>query len=235
MNDKPFQESATSKCAFLWQLWRRLGLTPMQILVPLVPGGLVLGAALGASLYLGIEIRMLLGDPAGLGGMHPLTGVVSNLGIIAWSATSSICLFTAPLLRARGAREMFWFVLCAGILTAYLLFDDLFQFHETLGLRYFGVPEIWVYGFLIAAIAIFLIRFRMTILRSDFGLLLLAIGFLGVSTAIDLVPRYDSAFRIYWLAFAEEGPKWLGILCWCAYYVRYCYLALGDPDRSAGS
>ncbi len=212
-------------------LWRWSGLTPLQLAIPLLPGLLTLGAILGASLHFGIDIRRFLGDTANLARVHPLTGMLSNLGLIVWSATAFICLFAAVLIRDRETGDVYRFLLCFGLLTAFLLFDDTFQFHETLGERYFGIYETWTYEALAVFTAFLLFRFRKTILRSDFGLLLVALGFMASSNVVDFLPRWDIPWRVYWFAFAEESQKWLGILCWSAYFVRFSYQAVMTPER----
>ncbi len=220
---------AAAKEARGWptELFARLGLTYTQIVVVLVPAVGVLLAVLAAKVFYGALFSDFSADPAFLAQMHPLTGALSNLGVLLWHTTAVVCLFTAALLRVRGVTELFRFFLCAGLLSGYLAFDDLFMIHEDLVPRYLGVSEKLFIGFLGIAALSFLVRFRQVILRSDFGLLLLALGFLTLSVIFDLLGN-----RLYylgdWQFFSEDAPKWLGIACWCGYYLRLSYRAAID-------
>ncbi len=211
-------------------VWMRMGLSYTQIAVVLVPSVSILLAILAAKLFFGVLFSDFSADPAFLAKMHPLKGSLSNLGVLLWNATTVACLFTAAVLRARGARESFRFFLSAGLLSGYLTFDDMFMIHEYLVPRYLGVSEKWFVGCLGIVAAVFFIRFRQVILRSEFGLLVLALGFLSLSVVVDLLGN-----RLYqygdWQFVGEDAPKWLGIACWCGYYLRTCYRAFVDHNR----
>ncbi len=193
---------------------------------------LVLVAVALAAKFLQVNIINFLYDPATITNGHPLVGFLSNLGVLFWCAATCICLFTAVLLRTRGAREIYLFVLSAGIVSAILTLDDLFMFHDFDGLakRYLGLGEEVADVILAVIVAVFLIRFRKTILQSEFGLLLLALGLGVLSIYIDLyIPHLEDLDN--WRNLAEDGLKWLAIVSWFTYYVRYCYRALVGLDR----
>jgi hypothetical protein len=80
-------------------------------------------------------------DIAAIAKIHPLSGFLSNLGILLWCAAASICSFAAMTLRKIKPRDIFWFLLSSAVLSAYLMFDDLFQFHEELAPTYLGLNE----------------------------------------------------------------------------------------------
>jgi hypothetical protein len=158
-------------------------------------------------------------DVATIANIHPLSGILSNLGIIIWCATASICAFAAMTLRNVKPGDAFCFLLFSALLSAFLLLDDYFLIYQ-LASRYFGLHKIFFYTLLGIAVSAYLIAFRRVIVRTNFGALVLAIGFLTSSVAIDaiLVPW----LRLYgnWMYFFEDGTKWLGIVSWCSYYVR---------------
>lgn len=216
-------------------LWRMMGLSPIPVLVTVVPAGALLAAVVIVGVFFGVDVGRLLHDPAAVAGMNPLIGLVSNLGVLLWAAAASICLFTAALTRQRGMHEAFAFTFCAGLLSAYLMLDDLFMFHENLVERYIGMNEKALYLCLGIATLVFLIRFRVFILRTDFGYLLLALGFLAASVLIDtavdyVVPVFAEKFPML-EDIAEDGSKWLGIAFWACYYLRSCYQVAVDPER----
>ena len=50
------------------------------------------------------------------------------------------------ILRNVRPRDTLWFLLSSALLSAYLLFDDFFLFHEDLASRYLGLDENVVFG-----------------------------------------------------------------------------------------
>ena len=99
---------------------------------------------------------------------------VSSLGVLLWCAAASICLFAAMTLRNVTPRDTFWFLLSSALLSTYLLFDDLFQFHEDLASRYLGLNEKVATAALLIAISTYLIAFRRIILRTNFSFLIVS-------------------------------------------------------------
>lgn len=218
-------------------LWQMMGLSLIPVLVTALAAGALLVAVAIAGFFFGVDVGKLLHDPAAVAGINPLIGVVSNLGVLLWAAAAFVCLFSAALMRHRGPHEAFVFALCAGLLSTYLMLDDFFMFHENLVERYIGVNEGGLYVCLAIATVVFLVRFRAVILRSDFGYLLLALGFLGTSVLIDTVvdyalPVFADRFPIL-EDIAEDGSKWFGIAFWACYYLRTCYQMIVDPGRFA--
>ena len=70
-------------------------------------------------------------------------GAVSNIGVIFWSATASICLFvffsTDNSVVYKRLRS---YVLFSGLLTLMFLLDDLFQLHEEFFPDYLFIPKL---------------------------------------------------------------------------------------------
>lgn len=70
------------------------------------------------------------------------------------------------------------------------------------------------------AVSAYLIAFRRIMLRTHFGMFLLALGFLATSVVIDALLEPWLSRLGHWEYLIEDGAKWLGIACWCSYYVR---------------
>ena len=114
-------------------------------------------------------------------------------------------------------------VFYSGLLSAYLLFDDFFQLHEILAGNQVGISEIFTYMVLGLAVLIYLFIFRRNIWRTNFCFLFISFTFLASSVATDVF-QSSLMLRIgHWEFFIEEGTKWLGIACWCSYYVQTSY------------
>ncbi|WP_347158137.1 hypothetical protein [Pontibacter chitinilyticus] len=121
-------------------------------------------------------------------------------------------------LKAQSIKKNFFFILCAGLLSALLLFDDFFLLHEAFIPRYLGIKEHVVLAAYPILILSFLGYFRTTILSSSYLVLLSSLGFLGLSILVDVVAPYENELEY----LIEEGFKFLGIAGWCYYFVRTC-------------
>lgn len=190
------------------------------------PALAVIAAVAAASLLTGITPARFTQDPAALTGAHPLLGAASNLGVLAWTATAAVCLFTAMLLHGRRDRREFarW-MLAAGLLTCLLALDDLFLLHESLLPEALGIPQPAVLAAYVAAVGLFLLRFRAPMERTDRTLLGLALAFFAASVAADQLP--GAWFRASgWLYLLEDGCKLLGIAGWSGYFLSVAASAL---------
>lgn len=194
-----------------------------QLLITFVPTGLLL-AALGMLAFgYGKDIGQLLREPTTAAGLHPLTGAVSNLGILLWAAPAAISLFAGAIARSNNGGDAAGFLLASGGLSAFLCCDDFFQIHEDLMDRYFGIDEKVVYGALGIAVLTYLVRYRRLILSTHCSMLILAILLLGTSVAIDAVLEQWMHSLGHGRILIEDGAKLLGIAAWCSYYVRTSY------------
>lgn len=210
-----------------------------QLLITFVPSLSILVALVVVSVLFRVSMPTMTRDITAIAKIHPLSGILSNLGILLWCAAASICVFAAMTLRHVTPRETYLFLLSSGLLSTYLLFDDFFSFHEDLAARYLGLEEEFVFAALGIAASAHLITFRRVILRTNFGLLLLALVFLGTSVVIDAI--FDPWVRRlgHWKYLLEDGAKWLGIASWCSYYVdtsgRLLLSALGTSNNARDS
>lgn len=156
-------------------------------------------------------------DVARIPDARPYDGLLSNVGIVVWSVGATVPLFTAFLCRPHQLPLRTRYLLVAGgLVTAVLLADDLFMVHDTLMPEFFGVPEILSTAVLAGIPLAFLWSVRTTLPQTPWVYLVLAVGYLGVMTVVDVVEKVISIPGHHlW----EEGPKLLGILLWCGYFV----------------
>lgn len=172
-----------------------------------------------------VPVPKMTRDVAVIGGVHPLAGFLSNLGILGWSASAAVWVFSAFVLRERGAHAQATFAFAFGLLSCFLTFDDLFQFHESLAPRYLGLGERTVYALLAAAILSSLVFFRKLLLSSRIGLLAVSFVLLGSSVSIDVLSPWIGRMG-HWHYLLEDGLKWLGIAAWAAFCFSWCKEAL---------
>ena len=210
-----------------------------QMLITFVPSVFILVAIAMVSILFQVRMPTMTQDVLAIAKLHPLSGILSSLGILLWCAAASICLFAAMTLRNVKPRYTFRFLLSSALLSTYFLFDDFFQFHEDLAPQYLGLNELVVYVALGIAVSAYLVVFRRIILRTNFGALLLALGFLTSSVVIDAILA-PWLWRLgHWEYFFEDGAKWLGIASWCSYYVhtshQFLVSSFGLPNNAIQS
>jgi hypothetical protein len=159
-----------------------------------------------------IALLDLTRDMAAIAHVHPLVGVVSNVGILLWCATAAICLFSAGLLRQHGLRAEARFLSWGGLLTTVLLLDDLFMIHEYIAPMHFHVNEKVVLAIHACAAGAYLVSQRRLILAANYQLLAAAMLLFFLSMVVDVadVPG--------WWRPAEDGFKLLGIASWFGYH-----------------
>ena len=155
---------------------------------------------------------------------HERLGPNRSAKIEAECLTAAVCLFGGWLTFQSGNhRETAWFLTCAGLISAMLMLDDLYLFHEEVFEDHLFIPQEFVflaYGGMVLGL---LIRFRKLILNTDYLLLLLAFGFLAISIAVDVFvePEEFTVFgNIPGRHIIEDGFKLLGIATWSVYFVR---------------
>lgn len=209
------------------ELERRVrGLAPLlwRLYTPPV---MLLAIIVALRLLDGVPMAEFTRDPAQILGHTPFIGAVSSLGILLWAAAATACLFTAALLRRRGLGAAGWrtFLTFASALTVLLMLDDLFLFHDVVFPEYLGIGEHWLYGFYAASAAGLLGGYRRLILKTDYPLLLLSLLLFAASLGMDFVSDYVLLPGTFLL---EDGPKFLGIVAWAAYFIRTSAFALRE-------
>ncbi|WP_309498079.1 hypothetical protein [Sulfurovum sp.] len=195
-----------------------------QLLITLLPAILVLITVAIVSVVFKISIPSFTRDVTAIANIHPLSGILSTLGILLWCIAASVTLFTAFIFHYWGQSKVFKFLFSSSLLSTYLMLDDAFLFHEGLASIYFGIDEKIILLALGVTVLAYLVSFRKTILKTNYSVLLLAFGFLTLSCLTDgiLDPWFWSLGD--WEYFIEDGAKWMGIVSWCSYYVQTSYL-----------
>jgi len=146
-------------------------------------------------------------------------GYLSNLGALFWCAAAAVALFTALVLRpiTPGRREMRFFLFSGGLLSAILLIDDLFMLHDGALYACAGRGQNTTLLFQALFTIWFLWRFRRLILQQTrWSLLSIALLCFAASLFVDMV---DLGIPQHVHHLYEEGPKLIGIVNWCVYFV----------------
>lgn len=168
----------------------------------------------------GRHVWFFTNDPFVLGHLPFYAGIISNIGMLLWCSSASICFFTmAALGRIFTTVQKDWrrFLLFSGILTSMLLFDDLLQLHQIFYPKYFHVTTIIIYSIYAFFAIWYLCHFKRQIQKTEFLLLFFALGFFILaifSDGMPLIRRGRTAI--------SDGFKLLGIVSWFSYFSRTC-------------
>jgi hypothetical protein len=162
-------------------------------------------------------------DPAAIFKGSPFAGIISNIGIILWCATASICFFSLVLNSKKGI-FISAFLLMSGIFTSILMFDDLFMIHEYIIPEKLNVSQKAVYVFYILFAAMYFSAFFKIIIKFDFLLIIVSCSFFFLSLVCDNFLNQQGM-----IIFTEESSKLFGIATWFLFFSRTC-LALGKND-----
>jgi len=171
-----------------------------------------------------IPMAELTRDPVQLLHGRPYTGMLSNLGIIIWSATAGICLFVVILsLPYQDRKRERRFFLLAFLLTLVLLLDDLFLFHDVILPEDLKISENYLYAVYGILSLVFIFFFRNDILQTPYLLLIAAVIFFGFSIGVDTIVKFLNLEHGFLL---EDGSKFLGIISWGTYFTYTGYRAI---------
>lgn len=165
-----------------------------------------------------ISFGVFTQDPMTLAKGEPYFGLLSNIGILFWCASATLCFFVSGLIPEAAPSPARRFLIVSGLVTLVLLFDDLFQLHEAvlpqvLGLRQRHVLLAYLLlalFYLISYWQILLRRYRLSIVAA-LALFALSLG----EDALALAPER-------WHYLLEDGAKLFGIISWFNYFVLVC-------------
>lgn len=169
-----------------------------------------------------ISVEQLTRDIAAIAEFPPYYGLVSNIGILLWCGAASICLFGFVVLRnckhhVGFKKNLQLFLLFSGLITLFLMFDDLLMLHEEI-FPTLKISEMKVYSSYAGIFLFYIWHFRKTILKTEWTVFGLGLLFLGASVTIDVLPIFGSKITLL-----EDGFKLLGIASWFGYFVRLCF------------
>lgn len=208
--------------------WSALNASLVFVFLPVT--AMLLAAGLVVS-RTSLPVEALFADSVDLAQLPYYYGALSNIGVLLWCSTATGCLLVYAALRAHptAARER-RFLLWMGLLTAWLMMDDLFLLHEVVLPDKLGLPSAAVYAVYAATTLAVLLRYRAVVVQSDSLLLLVAGCFFGISVLSDLAADVAHV-RFKGRGFLEDGCKLLGIAGWFSYLVCFSAGLLGRATQ----
>lgn len=168
----------------------------------------------------GKNVWFFTNDPFMLGHLPFYAGIISNIGVLLWCSSASLCFFSMMALgrdTSTDANNWRRFLLFSGILTSLLLFDDLFQFHQILYPKFLHITTAVIYGIYAGFAIWYLYRFGKQIQNTEFLILVFAFSFFALaifSDSLSLIRRGRTAI--------SDVFKLFGIVSWLTYFVRTC-------------
>lgn len=179
------------------------------------------------SAWTGAPVSQFTRDVFSIAEIPVWSGLVSNLGLMLWTATVAVCGLAATVAET-SARER-TALAGAAALSLVLLVDDALLVHEFIAPDRLGIPETVVVGCYVALTGAWLIAFRGEVLGRRRGLLLVAGALFAVSIGMDWIEPDEAEWWRYWL---EESAKLLGIVGWFGYLTLFSVDALRSGSRS---
>lgn len=189
-----------------------------------------------------VEPEALFRDVATVAEVPWYFGLVSQAGAVVWSACATACFLAYVVLRMTGgARPRAQrYLLHAGIVTSFLLVDDLLLLHEEVVEIHLGLEQRTVYVAYVLVLLAFFLANRRELLAGRWVVMLAAVGFLGASMGMDLVTDtfydtlvVDGSFYDRYEVVFEDGLKLLGIVTWFAFHVLYVLDRFATTPRDA--
>lgn len=201
---------------------------------PRLPFALSLAAAAAIGICLlaaelaGYGVERLSGDIASTADVHPWTGAFSTLGLLGWAACCAMCAVAGAALRGRGDPRSGFFLATAALL-AFLTLDDAYLIHEFAVDQELGIPQTVVFAGIAIAALLVARRYWWAVVDTHVAVLVLAIGALAWSVALD-IPEPHVSFAGF-----EEWMKLSGIAALCVWCSTAAVRALNDMPPGRGS
>jgi len=213
---------------------RRFRLSLRFLLAVYAPTVALLAVVGIAARAIGVDPGVFVRDPAHVAHVAFYTGLISNLGIAVWCAGAVMALFAAAVLpKTQNRREERRFLLWSGVLTLYLMLDDLAMLHDDVYMKAFHIYEQVVFLVYLPVAAVYVARFRRQLFGPHAALILLTGAFTILSLTMDQWHMLLTVFGRIILPenqLVEKGAKLLAMVSWMAFLARTAADAVGTRD-----
>lgn len=185
------------------------------------------------SYFTGIPIEIFTRDPAVIATSetiipfiddyhNPFLGIISQIGILFWCISASLCLFCSVIIVQKKSSwyNYAYFLRFFGLITLILLLDDLFLLHESIFPQILKTPEELIYFCYVVTVIIGLIKYKKIILQTNWIVFLLSLIFFSFSMIIDKINFFT--YSVGLTILLEDGFKLLGIVSWLCYFGFFC-------------
>ena len=135
------------------------------------------------SLHTGIPLEEFTRDPTAIANVNPFIGAISNIGILFWCISTSVCLFTFFNIverRNNKVNDDTLFLLFFGLTTLILLLDDLFLIHESIAPVFLNISQKQIYVCYGMIVLFGIVRFKNIILQTEWIILSSSFSFFAL-------------------------------------------------------
>ena len=175
------------------------------------------------------NVHELFLDPSYANGGAWWTGLISQLGILGWTSAAASAAWAAWIARHTGRTSAAQFLYRGALASMVLLIDDLIGVHSMFGaLGPLGKP--FGLALVLSPVAAWFWVYRSDIRRTRWVVLVGAFVANALSIVADTL-GHGSVSDLS--AMLEDGPKFLGILAWAAYFIASTYDIARSALRSA--
>lgn len=185
----------------------------LLVLVVVAVGAAIAGLVAVLGHHEGRDLADLSRDPAAVAELPVYIGAIAYLAFVGWATAFGAGAAGVLVARRLDLAPRARMLLVGAALSLWLLLDDMFEFHESV-LPRLGVPEKVTYLAYVVALVAWLWFCRDSIRESDWLVLVLALGLLTASAALDEVFHGSNVH-----AYVEDVFKMVGTWLWGAYFV----------------
>jgi len=175
-------------------------------------GGLALGIA---GMQSRVPLSELLLDPNAVLGVPWYSGLLSNIGILAWTVAAAAAIGGAWVAKQTNRPSAARFLGVAGAVASILLLDDLLLLHSSVLPKLIGVPKSTATIIVVLPAVAWFAIFIGEILRTRWIILAAALTSFFISIAADQILSPEGSTGLLF----EDGAKFLGVLAWSLYFV----------------
>lgn len=163
----------------------------------------------------GVDPRLAATDPDDIAKAPAFYGGMALFGFGVWGAGAGAAFVGA--IAARGGPDpygMSRMLVQAGLITAFLAIDDMYQLHEN-GFQYLHIPQKVVILAYVVIVVAWAWANRVAIRATEFPIAVVGLGFFALSVLLD-----QEVLGISRGPFFEDTPKIIGICLWALWLMR---------------
>lgn len=177
----------------------------------------------------GVDPRLAATDPDDIAKAPAFYGGMALFGFGVWGAGAGAAFVGA--IAARGGPDPYGMgrmLVQAGLITAFLAIDDMYQLHEN-GFQYLHIPQKVVILAYVVIVVVWAWANRVAIRATEFPIAVVGLGFFALSVLLD-----QEVLGISRGPFFEDTPKIIGICLWALWLMRSAIrLVRSQRDASA--
>ena len=176
-----------------------------------------------------VPVSSLFLDPNAVSDQKWYFGLVSNLGVLAWTVAATSAIGGSWVAYQTGRPSAGRFLGCGGAAASLMLLDDLFLLHSSAIPKLVGVPKVVAMALVVGPTVAWFVLFVSEIGRTRWLILVSAMSAFAFSVAADQAFHGNGTTAL----LLEDGAKLMGVLAWMAYFVMTTHDIARSTIRAA--